>query len=64
MTNKTFEDHRSIDFTDHLGRSVEFYMFENGQMHIDAMEGSENACCVMTAEDATALKEFLIKRGY
>ena len=64
MTNKTFEDHRSIDFTDHLGRSVEFYMFENGQMHIDAMEGSENACFVMTAEDATALKEFLIKRGY
>jgi hypothetical protein len=33
-------------------------------MHIDAMEGSENACCVMTAEDATALKEFLIKKGH
>jgi hypothetical protein len=66
MTNKTFEDHRSIEFSDHRGRSVELYVF-NDEIHIetsDAREDRGGTCYAMSVEDATALKEFLIKRGY
>jgi hypothetical protein len=74
MTDRVFEDDRSFEITDG-GRSVEVYVFyetlardTNGEVMITATEDagwdSQRASFTMTAEEATMLKEFLIRKGY
>ena len=72
MTDRVFEDARSWEVSGG-GRSVEFYVFDpdtsdrdHGEVMITAEEDRhcQRATLTMTAAEATALKEFLIKRGY
>lgn len=67
MTDRVFEDDRCFEITDG-GRSVEVYVFEDGDVMITANEeagwNSQRAIFTMTAEEATRLKEFLIRKGY
>ena len=67
MTDRVFEDDRSWEVSGG-GRSVEAYVFENCDVMITANEDagwdSQRASFAMTAEEATMLKEFLIRKGY
>jgi hypothetical protein len=68
MTDRVFEDDRSFEITDG-GRSVEVYVFADSDVvMVTATEDdgwdSQKADFKMTAEEATALKEFLIRKGY
>jgi len=67
MTDRVFEDARSWEVSDG-GRCVEVYMFEAGDVMITANEDagwdSQRASFTMTREEATLLKEFLIRKGY
>ena len=74
MTDRVFEDARSFEVSGG-GREVEVYVFDpnssdrdQGEVMITAREyagwDSQRASFVMTAEEATALKEFLIRKGY
>jgi len=67
MTERVFEDERSFEVSS-KGRSVEVYAFEAGDVNIEAIEDagwdSQRASFTMTAEEATKMKEFLIKQGY
>lgn len=67
MTERVFEDDRSWEVSGG-GRCVDVYMFEAGDVMITAMEeagwDSQRASFTMTAEEATMLKEFLIRKGY
>jgi hypothetical protein len=67
MTDRVFEDARSWEVSG-SGRCVEVYMFEAGDVMITANEdaGWDSQCAsfTMTAEEATLMKEFLIKQGY
>jgi hypothetical protein len=67
MTERVFEDTRSFEVSGG-GRSVEVYAFEGGDVMITADEDgrwySQRANFTMTHEEATLLKEFLIKQGY
>ena len=74
MTDRVFEDARSWEVSGG-GREVEVYVFDpktsdraQGEVMITAREDagwdSQRASFTMTAEEATALKEFLIRKGY
>jgi hypothetical protein len=67
MTDRVFEDARSIEVSGG-GRDVEVYVFETADVMITVSEeagyNSQRASFTMTAEEATAMKLFLIKRGY
>jgi hypothetical protein len=74
MTDRVFEDARSWEVSGG-GRSVEVYVFDpktsdrdQGEVMITADEDagwdSQRASFTMTAAEATALKEFLIRKGY
>ena len=67
MTDRVFEDARSFEVSG-KGREVEVYVFESGDVMITADEDagwdSQRASFTMTAEEATAMKNFLIKQGY
>lgn len=67
MTDRVFEDARSFEVSGG-GRSVEAYVFEAGDVKVEVMEDagwdSQRASFTMTAEEATLLKEFLIRKGY
>lgn len=67
MTDRVFEDACSFEVSGG-GRSVEAYVFEAGDVKVEVMEGagwdSQRASFTMTAEEATMLKEFLIRKGY
>ena len=74
MTDSVFEDERNFEVSGD-GRSVEFWVFDpktsdrsQGEVMITANEEagwfSQRATFTMTAEEATMLKEFLIRKGY
>jgi hypothetical protein len=74
MSDRVFEDARSIEVSG-KGRSVEVYVFDpnssdrdQGEVMItvdeDAGWDSQRASFTMTAEEATAMKNFLIRKGY
>jgi hypothetical protein len=67
MTDRVFENERSFEVSS-AGRYVDVYMFEAGDVMITVDEeagwDSQRASFTMTAEEATLLKEFLIKKGY
>ncbi len=73
MTDRVFEDARSVEVSDG-GRSVEVYVLDSktfdhlGEVMITVIEDagwdSQRASFTMTAEEATAMKNFLIKQGY
>ena len=68
MTDSIFEDQTSFEVSSRHS-SVEFYLFESREVKVNVTEGgstyeSQNASFNMTAEEATALKEFLIRKGY
>lgn len=74
MTDRVFEDARSWEVADR-GGSVEVYVFDPGisgfnagevMITVDQAAGwdSQLANFTMTAEEATRLKEFLIRKGY
>jgi hypothetical protein len=68
MTNRVFEDSRSIEVVDCIG-SVEVCVMETTDVMIEVRnEPSEwdvqIARFTMTAEAATRIKDFLIKKGY
>ena len=67
MTDRVFEDARSFEVSDG-GRSIEVYVFDEGDVMITVSEesgwDSQRAHFTMTAEEATAMKNFLIKQGY
>ena len=67
MTDRVFEDERSWEVSGG-GRSVEAYVFEAGDVIIEVIEDagwdSQRASFTMTREEATAMKEFLIRKGY
>ena len=74
MTDRVFEDSRSFEVSGD-GREVAVYVFDpktsdrdQGEVMITTREGTDwdyqRASFTMTAEEATALKEFLIRKGY
>ena len=67
MANKVFEDNRSWEVFDKRGE-VELFTFEDGALMVTTREHqrweSQNAHFTMTRQEATAMKEFLIKKGY
>lgn len=67
MTERVWEDDRSFEVSGG-GRLVEAYVFEAGDVKIKVEEengwDSQHASFTMTAEEATMLKEFLIRKGY
>jgi hypothetical protein len=67
MTDRVFEDDRSFEVSGGA-RSVEAYVFAGGDIMITANEDngwdSQRASFTMTAEEAIAMKNFLIKQGY
>ena len=67
MTERVWEDDRSFDVSGG-GRSVEVYVFAGKDVMITATEDagwdSQLVSFTMTAEEATMLKEFLIRKGY
>ena len=68
MTDRVFQDYTSFEVSNRYA-NVEFYLFESREVKVNVTEGtgswdSQNASFNMTAEEATALKEFLIKKGY
>lgn len=67
MTDRVFEDARSWEVSDRYS-TVEVYASDPGEVMItsreDAGYDSQYVTFTMTAEEATALKEFLIRKGY
>jgi archaeosine-15-forming tRNA-guanine transglycosylase len=65
MTDRVFEDERSFEVSGR-GRSVEVYVDDNVMIEVIENNGwdSQRANFTLTAEEATALKEFLIRKGY
>jgi len=74
MTERVFEDDRSWEVSGG-GRSIEVYVFDpkttdwaQGEVMITATEDagydSQRANFTISAEEATRLKEFLIRKGY
>lgn len=69
MTERVFEDERSWEVSGG-GRSVEVYVFAGPERMVmitadeDDNWNSQQASFKMTAEEATRLKEFLIRKGY
>ena len=74
MTDRVFQDDRSWEVSGG-GCEVEVYVFDpktsdraQGEVMITAREdagyNSQRAHFTMTAEEATSLKEFLIRKGY
>lgn len=69
MTDRVFEDARSFEVSGG-GRSVEVYVFGGDDDDVmittdeDAGWAGSGASFTMTREEATLLKEFLIRKGY
>jgi hypothetical protein len=67
MTERVWEDDRSFEVSGG-GRSVEVHVFAGKDVMITATEDagwdSQLVSFTMTAEEATMLKEFLIRKGY
>jgi hypothetical protein len=70
MTDRVFEDDRNFEVSGVGGCSVEVYVFAGKDVMIaangneDAGWASQRANFIITAEEATMLKEFLIRKGY
>jgi putative lipase involved disintegration of autophagic bodies len=68
MTDRVFEDDRNFEVSGVGGCSVEVYVFAGKDVMITATEDagwdSQLVSFTMTAEEATMLKEFLIRKGY
>ena len=70
MTDRVFEDYNSFDVSDRHG-GLEVYVFDavkpiderGGTIMISVTEDRTNNA-KLSREEATALKEFLIKQGY
>jgi hypothetical protein len=73
MTDRVFEDARSFEVSC-KGREVEVYVLDSkifdhqGEVMVTVREeaswDSQRASFTMTAAEATAMKEFLIRKGY
>jgi hypothetical protein len=74
MTDRVFENQNSFEVSG-KGREVEVYVFDpntsdrdQGEVMITVREeaswDSQRASFTMTREEATAMKNFLIKQGY
>lgn len=68
MTDRVFEDARSWEVSSR-GDGVEVYVLNDGNVNITTEESSGfanygNINFIITSEEATALKEFLIRKGY
>jgi hypothetical protein len=74
MTDRVFEDARSIDVLG-FGHHLEVYILDPKTSDRDSREvmitvyeddgyDSQRASFTMTAEEATRIKDFLIKQGY
>jgi hypothetical protein len=68
MTDRVFEDQTSFEVSNRYA-DVEFYLFESREVKVNVTEvsaswDSQNSSFIMTAEEATRLKEFLILKGY
>jgi hypothetical protein len=74
MTDRIFEDARSFEVSG-KGREIEIYAFDanlarldRGELMVTVIEDagwdSQRASFTMTREEATAMKNFLIKQGY
>lgn len=67
MTDRVFEDERSFGVACR-SEDVEVYVFDDGNVKIEVTEdagwNSQRANFILTAKEATLLKEFLIRKGY
>jgi hypothetical protein len=67
MTDRVFEDELSFGVA-YRSEDVEVYVFDDGNVKIEVTEDagwdSQRANFTLTAEEATLLKEFLIRKGY
>ncbi len=67
MTDRVFENARSFEISGG-GRSVEVYVYGDDRVDIEVIEEAgwdwQRAKFTMTHEEATAMKNFLIKQGY
>ena len=67
MTDRVFEDARSWEVTDRYS-TVEVYASDPGEVMITTREeadwDSQRVSFTISAEEATMLKEFLIRKGY
>ena len=67
MTDRVFEDERSFGVA-YRSEDVEVYVFDDGNVKIEVTEdagwNSQRANFILTAKEATLLKEFLIRKGY
>ena len=67
MTDRVFEDAIAFEVSAKYS-AVEFYLYEDRSVKIDVKEedgwNSQRAIFNLTAEEATQLKNFLIKSGY
>jgi len=63
MTDRVFEDPIGFTVLSRFG-SAELYLFEDRSVQLKVSEGRDLSIFSMTAEEATAMKEFLIKQGY
>lgn len=67
MTDRVFEDERIFGVA-YRSEDVEVYVFDDRNVKIEVTEdagwNSQRANFTLTAEEATLLKEFLIRKGY
>jgi hypothetical protein len=63
MTDRVFEDPIGFTVLSRFG-SAELYLFEDRSVQLKVSEGRDLSIFSMTAEEATAMKEFLIEQGY
>lgn len=67
MANHVFEDARSFEVCS-AHESVEVYVFDDGDVMVGVEEksvwDSPKVTFTLTAEEATLMKEFLIRKGY
>jgi hypothetical protein len=63
MTDRVFEDTIGFTVLSRFG-SAELNLFKDRSVQVIVSEGRDLSVFSMTAEEATMLKEFLIRKGY
>jgi hypothetical protein len=68
MTDRIFEDQISFEALGKYG-DMELYLYEDRSVRVKVTEGgggydTQHAIFNLTAEEATLMKQFLIKSGY
>ena len=68
MTDRIFEDQIAFEVLGKYG-DMELYLYEDRSVRVKVTEGggsydTQHAIFNLTAEEATRMKEFLIKSGY